>query len=986
MGFQGQLSSVNLTDIFQTLNMNRQTGTLSVSGPAGVQHIWFEQGQIALCTATRIGGRPFLINALLRKGLITDQQADEIAARSARDNQDVRSAALASGLVAEPDLDELCAWCIEEIACPVFEWKEGDFTFTDGGPVADLETPDVIAMGATRLQTTSLVLEATRREDEWKRIREVVPDPNTLYVVDNAGRANLKNVESDPEMLKVLRFLDGRHNVDAISEAVGVSRFDAFAIVAQLVLAGIARLRAPQELLDDAATLRAQGETAKAAELLESLIGQSKIPEVVRPLAEVSAELNQIPRAVELYLELIQNAQDQGQLDQALLDLDTVIRLSPADPDLHFDRAQVLTELGRAEDAAGAYVSAAQSYLATRDISQAIDACHRAKNLLPRAPDPHRYLAKAYLMDGQTENAVIEYKSLWHALLSNTRPRKALEMLKQTLDSDCKFAAVKEQVISHAQSSEAVKNGNAIRMLIYAVAVLVIGFGGWWTYDAISTRINGQQAKDEVQGIKSEMSQLMAELRHDILTKRIDTLRRTYSTRSDITEECELLLREVVGDQHKRATALLDTAKAELESGKIDVAAKTYQRVIEAFPTSQHAVDAESGLRGVRGLQEEQQWSESIADIDALWEAYEWDPALAKATELLARKDLPPRIQVKLTDRKVKWTQTIDNSQDQFRRGKVFEGRGRKRDAIAAYKRALTGQGDKRTDARNRLAEIERGFIDELHKRMMDTFSASDDAAAFALLADLKIQLKEATTVDATNYLADLKLPFVVQVDNPRTYLVVKRQGAREETVRAPDGATGSWKHVLMYAVDESASLEARRPGFGVQTVIINVDGKRGGAQVSPKRGPLWTTHIGGIPTTVPAASGRYVLVGTDKPSLEVIDAALGTSKPVLFANVGSELTGAPYLFHNRAYVVIDDQIIAIDLTTRTQSWSYPENGTLAQIMPGSLWVQENPLIPGNLQLFAGTQSGKLITIAIDGDDVREWKPYALDSGVTGSL
>ena len=31
MGFQGQLSSVNLTDIFQTLSMNRQSGTLVVT-------------------------------------------------------------------------------------------------------------------------------------------------------------------------------------------------------------------------------------------------------------------------------------------------------------------------------------------------------------------------------------------------------------------------------------------------------------------------------------------------------------------------------------------------------------------------------------------------------------------------------------------------------------------------------------------------------------------------------------------------------------------------------------------------------------------------------------------------------------------------------------------------------------------------------------------------------------------------------------------
>ncbi len=993
MGFQGQLASVNLTDIFQTLNMNRQTGTLSVSGTTAVQHIWFEQGQIALCSSSRIGGRPFLINALLRKGLISDQQADEIAARSARDNQDVRAAALASGTVAEPDLDEMCAWCIEEIVCPVFEWREGDFTFTDGGPVADLDSPDVIAMGATRLQTTSLVLEATRREDEWKRIREVVPDPAALYVVDNAGRANLKNVESDPEMLKVLRFLDGRHNVDAISEAVGVSRFDAFAIVAQLVLANIARLCAPQELIDDAATLRQQGETVKAAELLESLAAQNKLPEIIRPLAEVSAELNQVPRAVELYLELIQAAQDQGQLDQALADLDTVIRLSPADPDLHFDRAQVLTELGRSDDAAAAYVSAAQTYLATRDISQAIDACHRAKNLLPRAPDPHRYLAKAYLLDGQTENAVIEYKSLWHALLSNTRPRKALEILKQTLDTDCKFAAVKDQVINHAQSSEAVKTGNAIRMLIYAVAVLVMIGGAYSGYQVWQHQVSESQARDKVQEIKAEMSKQMMELRHLELIDRLQALRRDNSKRPDIVDDCDRLLAEVAGDRDKRGGALLEAAKADLERGRLDDANKAFKTIVDSFPGTRAAIDADLGLHSVRMRHEEQQWAESIADAEAKWQVDEWDSALAKLNELLARKDLPPRIRESIAEKKTRWAASIDSSQEQFRRGERFERQGRKKDSIDAYNLALKGQGEAfRAKAHERLNQIERQFIDELTKRMIDTFAANDDGAAFKLLVDLKKQVKDATTVDAGEFFAQLRLPFTVLVDNPRTFLVIKRPSARDETVRAPDGTKAGWKHVLKYGVDETVSLEARRPGFGMQTVIINADGKRSSAAVSPKRGPLWSTQL--VPptaavTTAPAASGKYILVGTSKPSLEVVDAGLGSTKPIVFPNAAfAELGAPPFLFENRAFVVVEDQIVAIDLTNRQALWHFPDDGGLAQIAPFSLWVQEHELKPDSLQIFAattGAQNARLIILSVENDEVKDPQSVPLDSGITGA-
>ena len=52
MGFSGQLASVNLADIVQTLHMNRQTGTLSVRDSSTEPvHVWFDQGMVAACSA-----------------------------------------------------------------------------------------------------------------------------------------------------------------------------------------------------------------------------------------------------------------------------------------------------------------------------------------------------------------------------------------------------------------------------------------------------------------------------------------------------------------------------------------------------------------------------------------------------------------------------------------------------------------------------------------------------------------------------------------------------------------------------------------------------------------------------------------------------------------------------------------------------------------------------------------------------------------------
>lgn len=985
MGFQGQLSSVNLTDIFQTLNMNRQTGTLTVSGE-NVQYVWFEAGQIALCTAQPVNGRPYLLHALMHKGLVSAEQADDLAQRLIATRQPLRELILASGLVMEADLDEVCAWCIEETICPVFEWKSGEFSFTDGQPLDEVTIPDAIAMGAARLQTTSLVLEATRREDEWKRIREVIPDAGAFYIVDSAGRANLKNVESDPEMLKVLRFLDGRHSIDIIADTVGVSRFDAFAIVAQLVLASIARPRTPQEAIEDALALRGEGDLAKARELLETTLRQHNVPEVLRPLAEICVELQQVPRAVELYLELIQRSQDAGDAQSALTDLDTVIKLSPADPDLHYDRAQVLADLGRGDEAALAYVAAAQAYLATRDVNQAVDACHRAKNLQPRAAEPHRWLAKAYLIDGQTENAAIEYKSLWHALLSCERPRKALEELRRILEADCKFAAIKEQVIAHAQSSEAVKTGNAVRLLVYAVMAVVLVVGGFIAWDQIYGTIEKRRITNEIAAFRHEMSGELQAGRHGPFIERLRLFAASYP---GAAEEVAQLEATVIEDAGKRAEREFAAARALYEKRELEAAAEAFTQLRKRFPMAAPAADGrdtEWYLSAIKEETEDSRWKRTLAQLDGQWQADEWEPAVTQLGELLASKDMPTRMREALLPKLENWQNLLRNAEAMYRRAERLERNGRKLDAFGIYQRTTPLEGNWASRARDKVAVIERDFASELVGRIQDAFARGDDPAAFATLDELDSLARKSTNARGVH--ESLDLPFTLLLDSRHAFLVVRRKGQADQSIAAPAGTTGGWSHKVAYRVGETVTVEVRRPGFTAQSVSISASSKRSQASVKLKRGPLWQADLkGAIPTTAPVAAGKVLLVGTNRSTLEVIDTSLGSSNPIAFPDSVAELSAAPFVFRNRAYVVIDDRIVAINLDTRTLTWSWPraEAAEQPQLFPGSLWVQEHELITGRIQIFAGSTSGRLIALGAEGDKIIASPALPLEAGLTGA-
>jgi Domain of unknown function (DUF4388)/PQQ-like domain/Tetratricopeptide repeat len=1000
MGFQGQLSSVSLTDIFQTLHMNRQTGTMSVASPEGVRHIYFDAGQIAMVDAPPINGHAFLLNALLKKSLLSPEQCTDLNQRLHTLGQPLRELILASGYIQENELDDASAWCIEEQVCPIFEWNEGDFTFTDGAPVAQLQGPDVVSMGRVGLQTTQLLLEATRRKDEWRRIREVITDSNALYIVDNDGRNNLRAIETDPEMLKVLRYLDGRHRLDHVAEAVGVTRFDTYAIAAQLVLAGVARARTAQEIVHDAEELRGKGDIEGAMHLLESIYKDNPVPEVLRPLAECFTQLKQGPRAVELYLELIQFAQDQGNLEQARADLDTVLALSPDDPDLQFDRAKVLAELGAIDEAANAYVAAAQAYINTRDTGRAIDACHRAKNLLPRSPDPHRFLAKAYLMDGQTENALIEYKSLWHALLSSNRPKTALDNLKKVLETDCRFNNIKEQVLSHAQNSEAIKTSKATRSLVYLMMGIVIAGAGVAGYQWYKTVLREDTARQAFDAIKASSSEKERAGQYQALFDELNSLRTDYGG-TQIIADVDTLHNQIKESYEARASEQAQTAKALQAAGQHNKATETLRELRLRFPGTKAAEQTNALLAEVSDDQITLGVHAAMEEIRRKWHALQWDEALAELSAILQRTDLPTKLRGELTALHGDWTTRSETAKDLYERAEQFEQSGRKQEAILAYKRASSGKGELfASKARDYVAKLELEFAQETGQAALLAFERHDERAMFAALDALAAQVKNASSKGVADYVVNFQIPCVIHLDSPFTSLVIRRAG-NEQLINArqsnsPNNSHGNnsgWSHKLTYTPNEKFTVEARRPGFTTQTVLISYQLRKMQVNLALQRGPLWLCDLnGGIGNTQPIVLNKFILLTTNRATIEVIDTSVGSSRPIVFPQTVDEFKQAPLIFgtgqNQGVYAVLDHRLSAINGVTRAVDWTFPSGSGDSNLrLIGQVVAQEHQLIPGQ-SLFFLPQVGSDITVFARDIENRiiAYPKMVMNSDITGQL
>jgi hypothetical protein len=137
-------------------------------------------------------------------------------------------------VITEADLQRLMRLKAEEEIYDIFLWNDGDFYFIDD----ELPQMEMIAL---QVDVTGIIMEGTRRVDEWTRIRETIPNevviPVPLKEIDDS---DLEEVEEP-----IVRAIDGKRT---IAEIVLESRSSAFTVsstVSALVRHGFVKLVDP---------------------------------------------------------------------------------------------------------------------------------------------------------------------------------------------------------------------------------------------------------------------------------------------------------------------------------------------------------------------------------------------------------------------------------------------------------------------------------------------------------------------------------------------------------------------------------------------------------------------------------------------------------------------------------------------------------------------------------------------------------------------
>ena len=292
----GDMASVALADFLMLLHNARKTGSLCCTRGDVSKTLEFEGGQIVFARSSMRADR--LDAYLLTHGTITGEQLR--AAEEAGGDERLGARMIRLGILTPSVIEEAVKGHVSEIIYSLFLWKDGWVEFAEGDPPVEKITLDSGVL--------NLILEGTRRLDEWAVVREKIQNDQVVLTPlktfeEAAAAATLSEVERD-----VLVLVDGRRTVRRVVDTAGHGDFEGWQALHAVLSAGLVRLQmiafdsgptsAAQEVNEEEEAIQAEVDRYGRAlvKIVDRLQATGDVKAVRRQLREATFEGAQLIR------------------------------------------------------------------------------------------------------------------------------------------------------------------------------------------------------------------------------------------------------------------------------------------------------------------------------------------------------------------------------------------------------------------------------------------------------------------------------------------------------------------------------------------------------------------------------------------------------------------------------------------------------------------------------------------------------------------
>ncbi len=231
MGLIGNLKTVSFPDVLQLLSTGKKTGILSITSGSRKKEIAFREGNIIYATSVNTN-EDLLGNLLLKRGKISKNDLERAITLHKQTGRALGATLIDMNLFAKEEVADCLRMQIEEIVYNLFSWGEGDFSFAEG------ETPRKVRM-FVNLATMNVIMEGTRRIDEWLEIQKVLPPNDVLLRVKLTMGAKSDEISLSLDEFKILTFINGERTLPELIEASPIGEFPTCRALYKMIVAGL---------------------------------------------------------------------------------------------------------------------------------------------------------------------------------------------------------------------------------------------------------------------------------------------------------------------------------------------------------------------------------------------------------------------------------------------------------------------------------------------------------------------------------------------------------------------------------------------------------------------------------------------------------------------------------------------------------------------------------------------------------------------------
>jgi hypothetical protein len=195
------------------------------------RQIYFMKGNI-ICASAFGGEDELLGNLILTQKKIAKADLDRALSLQKLTRKKLGNLLQEMGLLSRDELVKFLRYQVEEIVYNLFGWSSGEFIFYDG------ESPPSEQI-TTQLNTMNVIMEGTRRIDEWVQIQQILPADDVTLMMSKNPKIKSNTLTMTVGELQLLPLIDGDKNVTELLQVSPLSEFYTRKALFNLVSSGL---------------------------------------------------------------------------------------------------------------------------------------------------------------------------------------------------------------------------------------------------------------------------------------------------------------------------------------------------------------------------------------------------------------------------------------------------------------------------------------------------------------------------------------------------------------------------------------------------------------------------------------------------------------------------------------------------------------------------------------------------------------------------